>query len=199
MLGRYERLILRSVLADFVTLGDQGVGSFALGATRSDLFIGALRGFMDAISDAITNQAVRRLMLVNGIDPALTPTFRLNDPSAPDAAAFATTLATLAGIGAVDVETPEMREHVYDLLDLPKPKDGFDAIDVATKPAPEPDPTANPDDPTADPNNPVPPQFQASETGLDGKLTDSALARARAVFDAVVGDKFQGLLEAGIV
>jgi hypothetical protein len=86
-----------------------------------------------------------------------------------------------------------MREHVYDLLDLPKPKDGFDQVDVAPKPAVPPGV-----DPKADPNDPVPPQFQASEVGEDGKLTDSALERARAAFDAVAGAKFQGLLDAEV-
>lgn len=198
-LSRYERLMLRSALADFFTLGDQGVGSFALGSTRADFFIGALMGLLDGLSDAISSQAVRRLIRKNAIDPKLTPKFAFKDPTKQDKKQFVEMMAILSGISVVDTENPQIREHIHQMLDLPMPKDGFEEVPAADqKPVPEPDPTANPADPTADPKNPVPPQFQASEVGTDGKLTDGALERARAAFDAVVGDKFQGLLEAEV-
>jgi hypothetical protein len=70
---RYLRLVMLSVLlADFIGLGtQQGGGAYALGKDKSELFLLSLNGTIQRITDAITEQAVTRLLRL----PALRQQF----------------------------------------------------------------------------------------------------------------------------
>ncbi len=69
----YDRQILMSVLADFIMLGTQEVGSRSLGESKIDLFLNALYGWAESIVNVFNNKAIPLLMSLNGIDQELWP------------------------------------------------------------------------------------------------------------------------------
>lgn len=140
ILARYERQMFRAFLAGFLTLGDQGVGSYALGSTQADLFITAAKALLEGIQDTINVQGVRRLCAVNGIAPELVPVFRFNEVKQTDTKLFAETMATLIQASVVDPAEPSMRQHIYETIGLPSPEDADDddAVDDAALPASAP-------------------------------------------------------------
>ena len=66
IIERYDTRMAMTVLADFVLLGHQGVGSFALSSDKTELFGVALGAFLDLICEVFNNQAIPRLIDING-------------------------------------------------------------------------------------------------------------------------------------
>lgn len=80
VINRYDKRIALSVLAQFIMLGMDKVGSFALSETQNDIFLLAVQGFVDHISDILNRYAIPTLFKLNpkfaGLDgkyPVLIP------------------------------------------------------------------------------------------------------------------------------
>lgn len=119
IIARYDQRIAMSVLADFILLGHESVGSYALSATKSSLFKTALTAWLDSIADVINTHAIPRLLALNGIDVALAPKFcfgRVGDVELEDLIGFVerTTRAGMTLFPDVEVEN-KLRSEV----DLP--------------------------------------------------------------------------------
>lgn len=84
---RYEQRIAMSVLADFILLGHEAVGSYALSATKASMFKSALQAWLTSIAGVINAHAIPRLLRLNGMDVTLAPQF------------------TFGAVGDVDIET----------------------------------------------------------------------------------------------
>lgn len=74
VIARYNQQMAMSMLADFIMLGHEQVGSYALSATKSSLFKTALEAYLLAIANVINMYAIPRLMRLNGMAMELTPT-----------------------------------------------------------------------------------------------------------------------------
>lgn len=70
---RYNQQMTMSMLADFIMLGHEAVGSYALSATKSSLFKTALEAWLQAIADVVNTHAIPRLGRFNAIAPELLP------------------------------------------------------------------------------------------------------------------------------
>lgn len=70
---RHYHNIARTVLADFVMLGQSERGSFALSQNKTDLFMQSLEGYAQVIKDGINRQLMPLIWSVNGLDPDLMP------------------------------------------------------------------------------------------------------------------------------
>ena len=66
IIGRYENRMATSVLADLVMMGQDKVGSYALSATKKDLFAASLGAYLDIISSVINTQLTPVLWDLNG-------------------------------------------------------------------------------------------------------------------------------------
>lgn len=66
VIERYDRRIAMTVMADFILLGSSSVGSFALSSDKTELFSMALGTYLDIICDVFNNQAIPRLIDLNG-------------------------------------------------------------------------------------------------------------------------------------
>lgn len=66
IIERYDTRMAMTVLADFVLLGHQNVGSFALSSDKTELFSVALGAFLDLICEVFNKQAIPRLIDING-------------------------------------------------------------------------------------------------------------------------------------
>jgi hypothetical protein len=67
---RYESRMLMAALAQFLLLGQDGVGSLALSKDQTDFFTMAINATADIIGETLTKYAVPRLLRLNGMDSA---------------------------------------------------------------------------------------------------------------------------------
>jgi hypothetical protein len=70
---RYQGDIARTILADFIMLGQGDRGSFALSRSKVDLFAKALEGWLSAIAAVINRHLVPKLWALNGWDVTRAP------------------------------------------------------------------------------------------------------------------------------
>jgi hypothetical protein len=66
---RYESRMLMAALAQFLMLGQDGVGSLALSSSQTDFFTMSINSIADIISETFTKYAIPRLLALNGFDP----------------------------------------------------------------------------------------------------------------------------------
>ncbi len=79
IVNRKNNEIAMAVLADFILLGHEAVGSYSLSATKSSMFKTALKAWLDSIADVINTYAIPRLLNVNGMKPAAPPKLVFGD------------------------------------------------------------------------------------------------------------------------
>jgi hypothetical protein len=111
---RYRAEMLMSVLAQFLALGTEKVGSFSLASTQTALFSYAIGAILDAITDVFNRFAIPRLFTLNGVDPELWPTLEHGDierPELPELAQYISTLVTAGVLTPDDKLEGFAREH----------------------------------------------------------------------------------------
>ena len=111
-----------TVLADFVLLGHQGVGSFALSSDKTELFSVALGAFLDLICEVFNNQAIPRLIDINGEHfkgISGYPELIHGDIETQDLSKLGEFVSKMVGIGAI---TPDesMEDYLRMSADLPE-------------------------------------------------------------------------------
>lgn len=116
---RYNRTIAMSALADFIILGHDNVGSFALASSKTKVFSVAVGAYMDEISDVISDFAIPRLLELNGMSDAGMPRLIHGDVETMDLNQLALYVQTLSNIG-VDLEGEKIIDHLRRQAGLPK-------------------------------------------------------------------------------
>ena len=66
IIERYDKRIATTVIADFVLLGQTGVGSYALSSDKTRLFALAIGTYLDIICEVFNTQGIPRLIDING-------------------------------------------------------------------------------------------------------------------------------------
>ena len=122
---RYESRVALSVLGEFVLLGMDGHGSFALASNKTALFAQALGTYLQTIAATFNEQAIPRLMRLNGwTDASLYPKLQFADIETPDVAELAGALTQLIGAGVITPDE-ELEKYAREFANLP-------TADVAT-------------------------------------------------------------------
>ena len=117
---RYESRIALSVLGEFVLLGMDGVGSFALSSNKTALFAQALGTYLQGIATAFNTQAIPKLMRLNGwTDAENYPKLVFSDIETPDVQEIAGALSGLVTAGVITPDD-ELEGWVRDFANLPK-------------------------------------------------------------------------------
>lgn len=119
IITRYEQRMAMTVLADFILLGNDSTGSFAMSTTKSGLFQSALGAWLDMIQDVLNNEAIPRLFKLNGITDEL-PKFRHDEVQKPALSDLAVYVAALAGAGAQLFPDTDLENHFRRLAQLPE-------------------------------------------------------------------------------
>lgn len=68
VIRRYESRMLMAALAQFLMLGQDGVGSLALSTDEKDFYVMSVNALADIIAETFTKYAVPRLLKLNGLD-----------------------------------------------------------------------------------------------------------------------------------
>jgi len=123
IIKRYQNEILQTVLADFLKLGQDKVGSFALSSDKTGLFIMSLDSLADQIESPFNDFAIPRLFKLNGWDEQRTPTLEHGPFKKTDINVIVEALSKLSGAGMELFPDPEMEAHFRRELGLPTKDD----------------------------------------------------------------------------
>lgn len=121
VIGRKNQEILMRLMADFIILGHEKVGSFALSSNKTNMFGTALGAWLDSISDVINRHAIPRLGRLNGMPPESMPKLAHEDIEAIDIKELGEFIKNLAGSG-VSI-TGDMAAFAVEQAGLPVPDD----------------------------------------------------------------------------
>lgn len=160
IIERYDTRIAMTMLADFILLGHQNVGSFALSSDKTDMFGYALGTFMDIISETFSNEAIPRLIDLNwehfeGITDY--PRLEHGDVESPDMTALANYIKTMVGAGIITPD-PALEAHLREVAHLPEatePKEGVPDEQKQGKTPPDGEPTEEDTDDEEEPKKPT--------------------------------------------
>ena len=116
---RHRADIATALLADFILLGQQATGSWALSTDKTDLFLRALQAFLSAIEAEAQRGIVIPLWALNGKDTALRPRLIAGKIARENIEALANYIATLAGAGARMFPDTELENNLRSRAGLP--------------------------------------------------------------------------------
>lgn len=120
IIQRYNQEIAMTVLADFILLGHEKVGSFALSSDKTDLFAVALGTFLDIIEDVLNRFAVPRLWRLNGMKTDTMPKIVHGDIEKPDLAALGAYLTALVNSGVPLFPDEDLEAYLREAGGLPE-------------------------------------------------------------------------------
>jgi phage gp29-like protein len=118
VIQRYDQRIAMSLLSDFLLLGSDRVGSFALGASKIDLWTMAVDSIAKSIAEVVNTYAIPRLMKINGMRTTDMPRLMYGQVASVDISEVATFVEKLANAGAL-VPDRDLESHLRSLADLP--------------------------------------------------------------------------------
>ena len=116
----YKIGILQSVVAQFIQLGTQNVGSFALASTQTNMFATALGAYLDMIAATFNRFCIARLMEFNDVDAELWPELVHGDLEDTPLAEIGAYIQALASAGKLP-EDAEIQRKLLELASLPVP------------------------------------------------------------------------------
>lgn len=122
IIARYDTKISQTVLADFIQLGHESVGSFALSSDKTNLFSMAICAFLDIICQTFNSQSIPALIDINGDHFAGVtdyPRLTHGDIEDVDLATMATYIKDMTSIGVI-IPDESLEDYVRQLGKLPK-------------------------------------------------------------------------------
>ncbi len=126
IIERYDTRIAMTTMADFIFLGHQQVGSFALSSDKTEMFSMALGAYLDIICEVFNNQAIPRLIDMNaehfkGITEY--PKLAHGDVETPNLKDLSAYIKELTGCGVLIPDEP-LEDYVRQIANLPERLEG---------------------------------------------------------------------------
>lgn len=118
---RWDQRKLQSVLAEFVMLGMQDVGSRSLASSKTDVFAMALGALLNRIRAVFNRFAIPRLMQLNQIRRELWPKFATGDIETPPLEEIGSYITNLANAGFVLSDNKPLERKLLGYAKLPPP------------------------------------------------------------------------------
>jgi len=118
VIQRYDQRIAMSLLSDFLLLGSDKVGSFALGTAKVDLWTLAVDSIAKSIAEVVNQYAIPRLLKLNAMRMDKMPQLTYGQVSSVELSDVADYVSKLVGVGAI-MPDPSLEDHLRSLGDLP--------------------------------------------------------------------------------
>jgi hypothetical protein len=147
IIERKNREIAMTVLADFILLGHEAVGSFALSSDKTSLFATAITSFLDSITDVFNRYAIPRLLALNGMDIKDPPKLAHGEITQPDLAIIGTFISALSTAGFPLFPDPKLQGWLRQIAKMPEMDEEDEPTEV---PEPRPPKDTGPDNPEED-------------------------------------------------
>lgn len=119
VINRYQREIALALLSDFLFLGQQSVGSFALSSDKTAMFATALGGLLDRICETFNRKLVPLLMRLNGFPTDRMPVLKHGDIENQDLSVVGQFIQNMVA-GGVIMTDPNLENYVRRLARLPE-------------------------------------------------------------------------------
>lgn len=154
IIDRWDKRIATTVLADFVMLGQQQVGSFALADRKTKIFALSIGTYLDIICEVFNNQGIPRLIDINGDHfKGITdyPKMVHGDIDETNLQEFSTYIQSMVGSGVL-IPDDELEAEVRRRASLPEkmetaaPRETQPGEKGSQKPTTKPRSAANDDD-----------------------------------------------------
>jgi len=178
---RYDQRIASTVLADFIMLGQQTHGSFAMSSDKTDLFATSLHSYIMSISEVLNKQAVPRLFQLNKMDQSRLPSILPGDIETPDLGAVGNYIQVLAGSGVPLFPDIDLENYLRGIANLPTRQDDGGTDE---KPMPMPNPAAGNADPATNQPKPKGPAAGNADPKKNGAKSKGGVSDQPAPFAA---------------
>lgn len=122
IINRYDTRIAMTVLADFIFLGHQKTGSWALSSDKTEMFAMAIGAFLDIICETFNSQGIPPLIDINGkyfADITEYPKMSHGDIEDVDITKIATFIKDMTGIGIL-VPDDGLEDYIRQVGHLPE-------------------------------------------------------------------------------
>jgi len=121
IIQRYDQRIAMVMLADFILLGHEKVGSFALSSSKTNIFSVAIGAFLDMITEVKNRFAVPRLFKLNDFPISDYPQLTHGDVEQVDLKELGDYVSKLAGSGYPLFPNPDLERYLMKVANLPEP------------------------------------------------------------------------------
>lgn len=118
IVDRYAKAILTTALADFLMMGQEKVGSFALAGSKTGVFTMSCGALLDQILAPFNDKAIPELLELNGLDPEDPPQLKCGDIELPDFAEVAQLLTGATSAGWAPFPDFELENKLRQMLGL---------------------------------------------------------------------------------
>lgn len=122
IIDRYDTRIAMTVLADFIFLGHQQNGSWALSSDKTELFAMACGAYLDIIAETFNSQGIPSLIDINGDHfKGITgyPTLTHGDIEEADIQKVSTYIKDMVGIGVL-IPDDGLEDYIRQIGNLPE-------------------------------------------------------------------------------
>lgn len=195
VINRYDQRIAMTALADFILLGQEKVGSFALASSKTNLFSTAIGAFLDIIADVFNRYAIPRLFALNDFKVSDFPKIAHGDLGSVDLKELGDYIQKLSQAGMPLFPNQELEKHLIEVAGLPtgnagleptptiqvQPTDGASKDQVQVPALPVQTPTLN-KGPEAEDNNNRPPVGRTTNASGDTERNSRDLGQAEEQF-----------------
>lgn len=120
IIQRYETRILMTMLADFILVGHEASGSYAMHTDKTGLFRTAINSLAQSVADVFNRHAIPRLFSMNGLKQDELPKIVPNDVDPPDLTQLGGFMAQMAQAGVVWFPDAELEKFIRDAARLPQ-------------------------------------------------------------------------------
>ena len=120
---RYEQRIAMTVLADFILLGHENTGSYALSVNKTGIFRTALNSWAQMIAETINRHEIPRLFDLNGWKVKDYPKIVPGEVDPPDISELGQFITQMSGAGMTLFPDPELEDFIRDAAKLPEKSD----------------------------------------------------------------------------
>jgi hypothetical protein len=140
VISRYDQRIAMSVLSDFILLGSDRVGSFALGSSKIDLWTMAVDAICKSMAEVINQHAIPKLLKYNGMAFDDAPELKYSEVAHIDLTVISDYVSKLTAAGAISPDA-EMEDFLRGLAGLPmatgEPREAPEPEEPETEETPE--------------------------------------------------------------
>lgn len=116
----YQRDIARTMMADFLLLGSDDRGSFALSESKTDLFLSTIDGFTEKILEVFNKVSIPRLWAYNGLPRETMPKMTASKINSIPQDILAGIIDKLAKAGMPFFPDTKTENAIRERLDLPE-------------------------------------------------------------------------------
>jgi hypothetical protein len=142
IINRYDQRIAMSALADFILLGQEKVGSFALASSKTNLFTTAIGAFLDMVCEIFNRYAVPRLFALNEFRISDHPQIKHGDLDSVDLKELGEYIQKLSMSGFPLFPNLDLEKYLMKVANLPEPIDPLTAeSDLQVEPKEPEEPT----------------------------------------------------------